>query len=857
MKKDKTSGVIEQIDSLPMPSVLTDCFNRYAKAVIMDRAIPDARDGLKPVQRRIVYTMWEEGNLHSKPTRKCARTVGLVIGKYHPHGDSSVYDAMVRLSQDWKMSIPLLEFQGNNGSIDNDPAAAYRYTEARLAAAADLMVQDLDKNTVDMALNFDDTEYEPTVLPARFPNLLVNGANGIAVGAATYIPPHNLGEVIDATVYRLEHKRATVADLRQFILGPDFPTGGVIDDPAALDTLYETGVSSFFVHADVDIESEPGKIIISEIPYNTVKGAFVADLDKRMVDGKLDAIQEIRDESTDQVRVVIEIKKDAAVEPVLNYYRQKGALRSTFAANMLAIDKGHPKTMNLLEMIDAYVDHQKEVVTRRSQFDLKKKTWRLGIVNGLIKAISILDEVIELIRRSSGKEDSKKQLIERYGFTAEQAEAIVTLQLYRLSNTDVTILQQEAETLKQEIAELQAILGSEERLIRLLVRDLKEIKKNYPTPRRTKILAEKIKMAAVDQRSLIAREQVVVVLTKDGYIKRTSVRSYEASLQAKNSDPYPKIKVGDRTVLCRECSTHDSVLFLTTAGNYYVVPVHEIGEAKWKEEGKHLNNLVNLPAEEKIVAAFAVGEFKPGLFVVLLSSGGKIKRTPLADFAQSRTTARGLRCLPLLSGDQLAAAAISHGNSDILIVNQLGLASRFHESEVPVVSLKAAGVKAMNQGKEMAPLAACLTFASEEHTKLLLLTDMRAARLLQSTAVPALQRLGAKTALVRVFKSAPMKIVSLTKVARRKGGDNLVSISTDIQPELVDIDKLDTALLGSGLKSNLPLGKATIVGRNEEGELIDADTPVEQAPNYSAEPVKARDDAPTQLSLFDMFDEEK
>lgn len=853
MKKSKPT-VLEQIDALPMPSVLIECFDRYAKTVILDRAIPDARDGLKPVQRRIIYTMWEENNIHTRPTIKCARTVGNVIGKYHPHGDSSVYDAMVRLSQDWKMSIPLLEFQGNNGSIDNDPAAAYRYTESRLTEMASYLVSDIDKDTVDMTLNFDDTEKEPLVLPARFPNLLVNGANGIAVGAATNIPPHNLTEVIDATIYRLEHKRTTVSDLRQFILGPDFPTGGILDDPKALDDLYETGQASFFVHATVDPNIEKNRIVITNIPYGEVKSTFVADLDKRQIDGKLDAVSEIRDESTDVVRVVIDLKKDADPTPVINYFRNKGAFRTTFSANMLAIDKGHPKTMNLLEMIDAYIDHQKEVITRRTNYDLKKKTWRLHIVEGLIKAISILDEVIALIRASKGKEDAKNQLIETYSFTTEQAEAIVTLQLYRLSNTDVTILQEEERNLSELISEYQAILGSEDKLIRLLVNDLKAIRKSHDTPRKTLILQEKIKAEAVDQRSLIAKEQVIVVLTHDGYIKRTSVRSYEASLSAKNSDPLPKIKVSDYVIVSAEASTHDAILFFTSSGNYFYVPIHEIPEAKWKEEGRHLNNIVNLSSEEKVVSGFVVSGFYKGLNIALLTADGKLKRVTLEDFAQQKLTSRGLRAMPLQLKDTLVSASLTHGNSDVIVINDSGAASRFNENDIPIVSTKASGVKAMNFGKDGGSMAAMLTLTADEHCKMLILSNTGAARVIMSTNIPTYQRLGAKTSLVKVFKSSPMKIVSVTKLQKGEAG-KIILVSTNSQNIPVDIEKLDVASLGAGMKNNLAIGKDKVLGRSENGTIINSSTKIEEAPVY-VKPLKVEDDAGiVQLSLFDKEEE--
>lgn len=858
VKSKKSETILERIDKLPMPDVLIDSFNRYAKEVILDRAIPDARDGLKPVQRRIVFSMWRDGNTHNKPTVKCARSVGNVLGHFHPHGDSSVYDAMVRLSQDWKMNVPLLEFQGNNGSIDNDPAAAYRYTESRLSAMADFMVQDIEKNTVDMMLNFDDTVKEPIVLPSRFPNLLVNGSQGIAVGAATNIPTHNLGEVIDATVYRLEHKRATVSDMRQFILGPDFPTGGIIDDVDALNNLYETGQGSFYIHCTVDSTSEKGKIILTDIPYGEIKSTLVADLDKRRIESHLDSVVEVRDESTEDIRIVIELKKDANPEPVINFYRNKGALRSTFAANMLAIDKGHPKTMNLLEMIDAYIDHQKEVILRRSKFDFDKKSWRLSIVRGLIKAVSVLDEVIHIIRHSSGKEDSKNKLIERFQFTPEQAEAIVTLQLYRLSNTDVTILQEEEKTLIKELDDLKQTIENEDKLVRLIVADLKAIKKQYATPRKTKILEEKIKTENVDQRSLIAKEDVMVVLTRDGYIKKTALRSYEASIQSsKGSDPFPKLKVSDKTVFCQKTTTHANIVFFTNKGLYYSIPCHLISDAKWKEEGKHINNLVNLEPKEKIVSAFAVEDYKKGLYFALTSKLGKIKRTEIIDFECQKITTKGLRAMPLVDGDELVSAILTHGNSDIMVMTDQGQVSRYNENEVPIVSTKASGVKAINFGSnEKSYITATLSYKNDEHSLILILNDKNGARLLNSSVFPCFARLGQKTAACRIFKSSPMTIISMDKIYRKKDVPCIVPLDTENGLLPVDLNSLEVSQLGAGMKANLPETNSKILGLCENGEIIDENTPVEKAPEIISEPAKPKEKSPTQVSLFDMFDEE-
>ena len=524
---------------------------------------------------------------------------------------------------------------------------------------------------------------------------------------------------------------------------------------------------------------------------------------------------------------------------------------------MLAIDKGHPKTMNLLEIIDAYIDHQVEVITRRSKHEAARKTTRLSIVRGLIKAISILDEIIALIRQSSGKEDSTNQLIDKYGFTKEQAEAIVTMQLYRLSNTDVTSLKEEEETLQADIDELNGILADETKLNRVIGKDLKEAAREFGRPRRTTILDSKIKVENIDTKELIAKEECYVVLTKDGYVKRTNQRSYQASVGAGTVDDLPRIKVGDRIVLSRLATTHDYILAFTSKGGYFVVPVHEIGEGKWKEEGRHLNNLLSLPAEEKVVQAYVVSEYKPKAYFALLTKEGKIKRTAVSDFEQTRLTPRPLKAIGLTGDDRLVAVALTGGNSDLIIVNANGQASRFNENEVPVVGIKAGGVKALNQGKEVFDLSAMLALYSDEHVKLMLLSDRRCARLIQSASLETTRRLGPKTSLVKIFKNNPMNIVACFKLRKKKNEPNLIPIATDAGSELIDIANLETVLPGSGLKENLKIGAdRLIIGVHTEGEAIDASFKTEEAPR-PVEPVKAEDDpGEKQLSLFDLFDEE-
>ena len=857
--KNNAPKVVEdvRIEDSQMSEVMANCFTRYAKAVLLDRAIPDVRDGLKPVQRRIIYTMYEGGNVYSKPTRKCARTVGDVMGKYHPHGDSSIYEALVRLSQDWKMEVPLVTFQGNNGSIDNDPPAAYRYTESKLAKISELLVQDIEKNTVNMTLNFDDTLLEPTVLPARFPNLLVNGAQGIGVGTSTNIPTHNLAEVIDATIYRLEHRRCTVQDLLQFIKGPDFPTGGVIDEPEALKQLYETGQASFYIHCNTEIDYVKNEIIILGLPYGVVKSQFVADLDKRRINDNLDNIEEIIDESTDDIRIVIKVKPGQDPSSILNYLRSKGSLRTTFAANMLAIDKGHPKTMNVLDIINSYIAHQEEVITRRSKFDLDKKISRKEVVEGLIKAVSIISEIIETIRASKGKEDSKVNLINKFGFTTNQAEAIVTMQLYRLSNTDVTLLKEENEQIDRDIKELNEILSSNEKLDRLIVKDLKAIRNEYAKDRKTIILEEKLKTESVDVTKLIAKEDTMVVLTRDGYIKRTNLRSYQASINSDEANYLPKCKPGDGVLLNRLATTHDGILGFLESGTYFYIPVYALTDVKWKEEGKHLNTYLNIANKDKIVKAFVVSTFELDTTLALLTSEGKIKRTLLKEYEQSKLTPKPLKAISLSGEDKLVDVALTSGNSDLLVVQDNGYASRFNENEVPVVGIKAAGVKAINQGKENSKLIALLSLSSSEHVRLLLVSDKLCARLVSSTSIVTTSRLGLKQNLVRIFKASPMKLVAVSKVFKKKDMKNNIYLYSDETNEIVDISSLEVVTLGSGMKPNLTLSCSKVKGQHFEGEVIDSNCSIEK-PTIVVEQSKAKEDnGDRQLSLFDLFDEDR
>ena len=625
---------------LPLEEVIGDRFGRYSKYIIQDRAIPDARDGLKPVQRRILYAMHVEGNTHEKGFRKSAKTVGNVIGNYHPHGDTSVYDAMVRMSQDWKVRNVLIEMHGNNGSMDGDPPAAMRYTEARLSAIASELLLDIDKRTVDFIPNFDDTSSEPTVLPATFPNLLVNGSTGISAGYATDIPPHNLGEVIDAVIYRMDHPGCSVDKLMEFVPGPDFPTGGIIQGIDGIKKAYETGKGKVIVRSKTDIETVRGgkqQIVITEVPYDVNKANMVKKIDELRLDRKVEGISEVRDE-TDRtgLRIVIELRKDADAEGVLNYLYKYSDLQITYHFNMVAIHQRRPQLMGLREMLDAYVDHRKDVITKRSQFDLQKAQDRAHIIDGLVKALSILDEVIAIIRASKDKRDAKNNLMAKFEFTEPQAEAIVSLQLYRLTNTDITALRKEAEELAKLIEELTAILSDEKKLISVIKKELKDIQKRISDPRRTKIEAE-IAEIKINLEALIASEDVIVTVTKEGYVKRTSQRSYAAS----NGQDYG-MKDSDRILAQLDMNTKDVLLLFTNKGNYLFCPVHELPDIRWKDIGQHIANIIPIERDESIISAISVDDFEKEHYLLFITKNGMVKKTELKQYkAQRRSKSLG------------------------------------------------------------------------------------------------------------------------------------------------------------------------------------------------------------------------
>lgn len=671
-------------------------FGRYSKYIIQDRALPDIRDGLKPVQRRILYSMNKDSNTFDKSYRKSAKSVGNIMGNFHPHGDSSIYDAMVRMSQNWKNREILVEMHGNNGSMDGDPPAAMRYTEARLSEIAGYLLQDIEKKTVPFAWNFDDTEKEPTVLPAAFPNLLVNGSTGISAGYATDIPPHNLAEVIDAAVYMIDHPTAKIDKLMEFLPGPDFPTGAIIQGRDEIKKAYETGKGRVVVRSKTEIEKLKGgkeQIVITEIPYEINKANLVKKIDDVRVNNKVAGIAEVRDESDrDGLRIAIELKKDANTELVLNYLFKYTDLQINYNFNMVAIDNFTPRQVGILPILSSYIAHRREVILARSRFDKEKAEKRLHIVEGLIRVISILDEVIALIRASENKADAKENLKVSYDFTEEQAEAIVTLQLYRLTNTDVVVLQEEEAELREKIAMLAAIIGDERTMYNLMKKELREVKKKFATPRLSS-LEDTAKAIEIDTASLIAEEDTYVSVTKAGYIKRTSPRSFAASTLeeiGKRDD--------DRLIFVQSAKTTQHLLMFTSLGNVIYRPIHELADIRWKDIGEHLSQTItNFETNEEILYVEVLDQFDDATTYFAVTRLGQIKRVERKEFTPWRTyRSKSVKYAKLKDDTDQIVAVAPIKLDDVVLVSQNGYALRFNIEEVPVVGAKAAGVKAMN-----------------------------------------------------------------------------------------------------------------------------------------------------------------
>ena len=738
-------------------------FGRYSKYIIQDRALPDIRDGLKPVQRRILYSMNKDGNTFDKSYRKSAKSVGNIMGNFHPHGDISIYDAMVRMSQDWKNREILVEMHGNNGSMDGDPPAAMRYTEARLSEIAGYLLQDIEKKTVPFAWNFDDTEKEPTVLPAAFPNLLVNGSTGISAGYATDIPPHNLAEVIDAAVYMIDHPTAKVDKLMEFLPGPDFPTGGIIQGRDEIKKAYETGKGRVVVRSKTEIEKLKGgkeQIVITEIPYEINKANLVKKIDDVRVNNKVAGIAEVRDESDrDGLRIAIELKKDANTELVLNYLFKYTDLQINYNFNMVAIDNFTPRQVGIVPILSSYIAHRREVILARSRFDKEKAEKRLHIVEGLIRVISILDEVIALIRASENKADAKENLKVSYDFTEEQAEAIVTLQLYRLTNTDVVVLQEEEAELREKIAMLAAIIGDERTMYNLMKKELREVKKKFATPRLS-TLEDTAQAIEIDTASLIAEEDTYVSVTKAGYIKRTSPRSFAASTLeeiGKRDD--------DRLIFVQSAKTTQHLLMFTTLGNVIYRPIHELADIRWKDIGEHLSQTItNFETNEEILYAEVVDQFDDATTYFTATRLGQIKRVERKEFTPWRTyKSKSVKYAKLKDDTDQIVAVAPIKLDDVLLISQNGYALRFNIEEVPVVGAKAAGVKAMNLKEDDILLSAFICNTSSFY----LLTQRGSLKRVSVEEIPATSRAKRGLQVLRELKNKPHRVFLAGAVAEQ------------------------------------------------------------------------------------------
>ena len=738
-------------------------FGRYSKYIIQDRALPDIRDGLKPVQRRILYSMNKDGNTFDKSYRKSAKSVGNIMGNFHPHGDSSIYDAMVRMSQDWKNREILVEMHGNNGSMDGDPPAAMRYTEARLPEIAGYLLQDIDKKTVPFAWNFDDTEKEPTVLPAAFPNLLVNGSTGISAGYATDIPPHNLAEVIDAAVYMIDHPTAKVDKLMEFLPGPDFPTGGIIQGRDEIKKAYETGKGRVVVRSKTEIEKLKGgkeQIVVTEIPYEINKANLVKKIDDVRVNNKVSGIAEVRDESDrDGLRIAIELKKDANTELVLNYLFKYTDLQINYNFNMVAIDNFTPRQVGIVPILSSYIAHRREVILARSRFDKEKAEKRLHIVEGLIRVISILDEVIALIRASENKADAKENLKVSYDFTEEQAEAIVTLQLYRLTNTDVVVLQEEEAELREKIAMLAAIIGDERTMYNLMKKELREVKKKFATPRLSS-LEDTAKAIEIDTASLIAEEDTYVSVTKAGYIKRTSPRSFAASTLeeiGKRDD--------DRLIFVQSAKTTQHLLMFTTLGNVIYRPIHELADIRWKDIGEHLSQTItNFETNEEILYVEVVDQFDDATTYFAATRLGQIKRVERKEFTPWRTyKSKSVKYAKLKDDTDQIVAVAPIKLDDVLLISQNGYALRFNIEEVPVVGAKAAGVKAMNLKEDDTLQSAFICNTSSFY----LLTQRGSLKRVSIDEIPATSRAKRGLQVLRELKNKPHRVFLAGSVAEQ------------------------------------------------------------------------------------------
>lgn len=839
MKND----ILKRIQDYALEEIMGDRFSKYAKEIILDRAIPDVRDGLKPVQRRILYAMYKAGNTWDKGYIKCAATVGDVLGKFHPHGDSSVYDAMVRMSQWWKQNSILVDIHGNNGSMDGDQAAAYRYTEAKLAHISKELLGDLEKDTVKWAPNFDDRFLEPTVLPAKFPNLLVNGANGISAGYATNIPPHNLGEIIDATIKRIDSPNCRLDTILEIVKGPDFPTGAIVEGKQGIIDAFTTGRGKVIVKSKTEFKKEKGReqIIITEIPFDVNKATLVQKIDSLRIDKKIDGISEVRDETDREgLRIAIDLKSGANKEFILNYLLKNTDLQISYNYNMVAIVNRTPKTLGIIPILDAYIDHFTEVITNRTKFDLAAYQKEFNIVSGLIKAISILDEVIKTIRSSKNKSDAKVNLVEKYDFTIEQAEAIVMLQLYKLTNTDVVVLEERSEKLKELIKECEKILNDENELKSVMKSELREIKKQYATPRKTEIKSE-ITEIKIDELDMISKDDFIVCISKTGYVKKISLKSYNSS----NTQELPAVKENDYIEGFYKINNIDTIVLFTNLGNFLYLPVRDIQEAKYKDLGTHISNYIKVSDDEKIIRSIGVDKFDDTL-ITAVTKKGMIKKMRLKEFAVSRYS-KPITMFKLKDDDEVVSVSNNSGKDTVIVTNS-GYALRFNTDEIPEFGLKAGGVKAIKLSDDDAVSSAFVISENKEY--LAIFTDKNTAKRIKVEDIEMSSRAKKGSLIIKGPKSKKYSIFKAFNISSK----SIVGIVDGSIGYLKssDINIMDKQSVGSVItKKNIDnIFVVTKLKEIKSSELKEKETKKE-----TSEEVKPKEEK--QLTMSDFFEEFK
>ncbi len=858
----KIEKFVEKVIATPLEDIVSERFGNYSKYIIQERALPDARDGLKPVQRRILYAMQQLGMFHNKPHKKSARIAGEVMGKYHPHGDSSIYEAMVRLSQDFKMRKILIDMHGNNGSIDGDSAAAMRYTEARLSLPAELMLRDIDKRTVPFIPNFDDEELEPTVLPAKFPNLLVNGAMGISAGYATRIPPHNLVEVVDATIAYLDNEKITVDEILNIIHGPDFPTGGIVQGKDGIRDALTTGAGKMIIRAKAEYEEitkNQQRIVITEIPYEVNKAECVKAMDMLRIDKHIDDIIEIRDESDQEgLRIAIDLKKGADPQLMLNLLYKSTDLQVSYSYNMVAIMHHRPVLVGALPIIKAYVDHQKDVITNRSNYELEKATKRQHIVEGLIKMVSVVTEIIAIIRKSSNKKDAKENIITAFGFTDLQAEAIVTLQLYRLSNTDILALQNESEELSSKIDELNKILSSESVLKKVIKKELREVSNLIGDTRRT-VIEDEIETIKIDEKDLISEEMVYVGVSKGGYVKRASARSYQATSEA-------GMKQDDVLIYEKETSTLDTLLMFTNKGNYIYLPVYKIDDQKWKDLGVYIGNITPVDSDEKIIDVFSISSFEVDKYFLLATKSGMMKQSSLKDFQVSRFN-KTIRAMKVQKGDELISVDLSE-KENIIALSKHGYLLRMRQDDLPSYGLQAGGVKGMSIAETDSLVAARYAYASDE----LVILSSRGHVIIDVVAeLPLYNRNRRGILIIDHLKTNPHYGVDLSRLSRAQikedvkvlfvsKNDSLVTTASDLKgsynkfgKKMIDISKVGEAerIFIEEAENDKPAPAKPQKRNSQSKEVQDILKAVKE------EAIETKDHKKIHISRFDLFEDEE